>query len=129
MSWADVIHQILDLSVSVQLWMGWMVLLFSAAAAFLGRRETNWFLKCLVATLALGACLVYAWQSIHALALSHLIFWPPFIVAVLRNWRTTGADSASLRNKIYKFWLQALVLTMVISLGFDIRDSLKLLIR
>ncbi|MGE0175031.1 MAG: hypothetical protein AB7T49_19715 [Oligoflexales bacterium] len=128
MDWKGLlINQIFELSTGVQIWMGWMVLLFAQAIPFCGRREAKRFLACLFATLSVGAILVYSLASIHALAYAHLICWPPYLFATLRCWQSDSTNRVNIGDHMFRVWLNLLILTMCVSLALDIRDIFKML--
>jgi len=127
MEWtAKLSNQILELSWGVKLWVGWMALLFVVSIPFRERREATWFLVCFGATFVIGAGFIYEFESIHALTFAHLICWPPFIFAIIRNWRTSDRRTTKSGSSRFSVWLHLLILTMVISLAFDICDTIKM---
>ena len=109
-----------DTTLSVQLWMGWMVLAFTLSLVFVRRKVGARY--ALAAAVLGGICafiIFYLTADPWLLGISHILFWMPLLWILYRvefskpefHWKT-----------LYGIWLVLLVATIVISLVFDFRD-------
>ena len=112
-------------SPAVQLWMGWMSLLFTLSLLFIRKRTGARF--ALVGSLLGVVCGIIIFKITKdpwLLGISHILFWMPLIWILYRidiskpgfSWKTP-----------YGIWLALLIPTIVISLIFDFRDVARVL--
>ena len=117
----------------VKLWMGWMAFIFLLSIVFIPRyKAARWALAAISAT-GIGILITWALtHSVHLFAIGHLIFWTPLAVYMWKTTLSPRARAASpeaaapkaggLYQKSFMLWATLLVLTIIISLVFDVRD-------
>lgn len=107
-------------SPAVQLWMGWMSLLFVSSLLFVWKKTGARY--ALLASLLGAICGVVIFMLTSEpwlLGISHILFWLPLLGILYHidisnpefSWKTP-----------YGIWLALLIPTIVISLLFDFRD-------
>ena len=113
-------------SPAVQMWMNWMFIVFATSIAFVWKyNSARIVLVAFILTLP-GAMLVYSLtNSVHLIGIAHLLIWGPLAVyLVIRDLK-----SASFRfGSIYGIWIILLLGTIVVSLVFDVRDIILVLL-
>ena len=98
-------------------WMAWMRFAFGSALWFaLARVEARWALAVGFATLLAGTALAYfiGWGPLWGTV--HIILWTPLMIYL---YVTRGPFSF---RDAYGLWVRTLIVTIAISLVFDVRD-------
>jgi len=106
----------------VQAWMNWMMFaLLSAIWFVVSHREARWALLVIVLTAALSALVGYllGWSRLWSAV--HLVVWTPYVVYLLRRRPSLLSGSG------YAVWVNTLLVTMIVSLIFDVIDVVRYL--
>lgn len=111
-----------ELSPAVQIWTNWMMLVFMASVFFLRHhREARLALAAFVGTMVFAMCTFLVWRNVHLFALAHIVFWSPLLTYMVRC-RLNDQHSDLEKSKAFLVWSFALMVTMSVSLVFDVRD-------
>jgi len=104
----------------VKVWMNWMLLVFAASLLFVWKHKAaRYVLLAFVLTGLVGYVIWKVSGNIHLLGIAHLLLWAP--LAIYLYFVEIKSDSFNKRNP-YAFWLSLLLVTILISLVFDVRD-------
>ncbi len=112
----------------VNVWRGWMFLIFGLAVLFVvWRAEARWLAVTMIVS-------VFAYNLVSMFSgvgrfpsIAFLVFWSPLAVYCYR--RRGRLARASRFDRIYFAWLTLALVTLVISLGFDTYNVLYSLVR
>ncbi|PCI02993.1 MAG: hypothetical protein COB78_11970 [Hyphomicrobiales bacterium] len=121
----NVLDQFLALPSGVLTWVVWMGAVFTAALLFVSTRKTARFalLTFYGFTFVGSSIAIWFTGSIHWIGLVHLIFWPPLLFHLIKN---EIRDASFKPKSIYGSWVILLIITMIVSLVFDLRDVVLL---
>ena len=104
----------------VQYWVNWMGLVFIVSILFVWKKKAARFaLLSMILTMAIGLGIFHYTETIHLLGVGHILFWAPLLYYLARHEITS--DAVSLKS-VYGVWLCLLMATISISLIFDVRD-------
>ncbi|ARN75324.1 hypothetical protein [Oceanicoccus sagamiensis] len=112
--------QMAVLPAPVQYWMNWMMLVFVFSIVFVWKHKAaRYVLLSLVLTMPVAQAVFYLSGTVHLLGIAHLLIWGPlFYYLYYVEIKPTGIAF----NSPYAVWLLLLMVTIAISLIFDIRD-------
>lgn len=103
-----------------RMWLNWVLVIFFASVFFMWRHKgARYAFIAMVLSLPLSLLIYSAEPNIHLIGVTHIILWTPvafYIVAREMLVREMPAFS------LYGIWAVLLVLTIVVSLIFDVRD-------
>ncbi len=105
----------------VQIWVNWMVGLFLLSIFFVWNyKSARFVLATIILTIMAALTIFHFTKNIHLFAIPHLILWAPLayylVKFVIRN------PSFKLKTP-FGIWVSALVITIAISLVFDVKDT------
>ena len=110
---------------AVQYWMNWMLIIFFASLAFVYKyKAARYVLGAFLLTIPIGFLLFHLTGNIHLLGIAHVFVWAPLLAFLYKSEFKSGAVNL---KSVYGIWLQLLSATIVISLLFDIRDIVLVL--
>jgi hypothetical protein len=109
-------------SSAVSWWINWLVVVGVSSLLFVWKHVgARWVLGAYVANhgvaLSTGAVLGADMLTNGLVSVTHVVFWTPAVIVLIRGLRSLD------RASIYGGWHIVALLTMVISLFFDYRDS------
>jgi len=113
-------------SPAVQMWMNWMFIVFATSIAFVWKyNSARVVLVAFILSLP-GAILVFnLTNTVHLIGIVHLLIWGPLAVyLVIVDLKSSSFKFAS----IYGVWITLLIGTIVVSLVFDVRDIILVLL-
>lgn len=114
--------QMLEIKPWVQAWINWMMLVFVSSLLFVWKnKEARWALLSFVLTLPLANLVFYFWGTVHLFGIAHLICWTPLLIYLWKIWKE-DPEKKLLRWSPFKVWMFLLMLTISISLPFDVYD-------
>jgi hypothetical protein len=127
---SDLINQLNDqmavLPQWIQYWMDWMMLIFLLSVLFVWKfKAARYVLITFVFTIPVGLLVFYLTQNAHLLGITHLILWAPLLFGLIK-FEIKRADFKL--TSIYGIWLSLLMATISISLVFDIRDIVMIIL-
>ena len=107
------------LPVWVNVWRGWMFVIFTAAVIFVvWKREARWLALTMVVSL-------FAYNVVAMLSgvgrfpsIALVVFWAPLAIYLAR--RRDRLESASRFDRVYARWVTAALVTLTISVAFDV---------
>jgi len=105
----------------LQLWVGWMMLLNTLSLAFWRRIEARWVLAAWAGNLVLMPTLCALNGYNRLLGLSHVLFWTPLLIYLLRRRRELPRSGA------FGAWIHLLLVTDAASLVVDYIDVVRYL--
>lgn len=112
--------QMAELPSWVQIWMDWMMVIFLSSLFFVWKHKgARWVALSLILSMPLGILVFYLSNTVHLLGIVHLLLWSPILIYIMRV--EFKSDDFKLRSP-YGVWTILLMVTIVISLLFDIRD-------
>ena len=104
----------------VQYWMNWMMLIFAASLIFVWKKKAARFaLLAFLLTMPVGMVVFFLSGTVHLLGISHLILWAPLLYYLFKV--ETQRECFAFKS-FYGVWVALLMLTIAISLIFDLRD-------
>lgn len=110
----------------VSLWINWMMVIFFASLLFVWKHPAaRYALIVILLTLPAAVVLYTMSGKIHLIGLAHIIFWTPLFYYLLT--REIRGSNFNLRTP-FGAWVALLTATIFISLIFDVRDTLRVLI-
>lgn len=116
----------LGTSNAVKMWINWMGIIFLSSLFFVWKRKpARYVLLAMLLTLPLGFLVWKLSNSIHLIGIAHLILWLPLLIYLYKVEYSKSTSSAARPDRLkssYYIWLSLLILTIVISLIFDVRD-------
>ena len=106
----------------VQVWMNWMSLVLLSSVFFVkNHKEARWVLAATLFTFPVALVIFHFKPSIHLFGIAHLLLWLPLCTYLLRRWKCSGEAKYQTLNP-FRVWITLALLTMAISLIFDVRD-------
>lgn len=105
---------------AVQLWMGWMFIIFTASLMFVYKHvSARIIVFALLLTIVFAFVIFQQTKNIHLLGIPHIICWLPLTIYLIKSelMHKTGKLKST-----YNIYLVLLVSTICISLIFDVRD-------
>ncbi len=113
-------------SPAVQMWMNWMFIVFSTSIAFVWKyNSARVVLLAFVLNLPVAILVFNLTSSVHLIGIAHLFIWGPLAVyLVIVDLKSASFKFASL----YGVWVSLLLGTIVVSLVFDVRDIILVLL-
>jgi hypothetical protein len=104
----------------VQYWMNWMIFIFLVSVVFVWKfKAARYVFASLILTMPVGMWVFYVTQNAHLLGIAHLIIWAPLLFALVKY--EIKQDDFRFAS-IYGVWLSLVMITISVSLVFDIRD-------
>jgi len=104
----------------VQIWMGWMTVIFFSSVFFLkSHKAARYALASMLLVMPLAFVIFYFSKTVHLIGIAHLILWGPLLIYLFKN--EIKLDQLKLKSP-YGIWVSLLALTITVSLVFDIRD-------
>jgi hypothetical protein len=102
----------------VNVWRGWMFLLFTASVVFvIWRREARWLALTMVVSL-FAYNVVAMYTGVGRLpSIAFVLLWSPLAFYLARRWPRLEASTRF--DRLYRGWVGLALLTLVVSLGFD----------
>lgn len=103
----------------VQIWVfAWLVPVSLASAWFWAEPNGVWIALLAIGAMAINGVFMIAERGFSkAMALPHVVMWTPMVIWAIRMLKTGQADGQ------YAVYLGVLVVTNIISLAFDFKDS------
>ncbi len=129
MSWADFLQRyqateaelqayVEGLPLWVNVWRGWMFLIFTAAVVFvLWKREARWLALTMVVSIVAYNLVAGLWGVGRLPSVAFVFFWSPLAVYFARRW--PQLRSAGRFDQLYSWWFAAALATLAVSLAFD----------
>ncbi len=112
-------------SPAVKIWMNWMLVIFLSSIVFVWRHKTAWaILVTLLLSLPLAIYIFDLTQSVPLIGLAHIILWLPLAIFLIIT--EFKSKKAQLKTP-YGIYIVLLLITIAISLFFDIRDAVLIL--
>lgn len=106
------------LPVWVNVWRGWMFLVFTLAVVFVvSRREARWLGVTMIASLFAYNLASMRFGVGRFPSIAFLVFWTPLAVYLAR--RRPSLPSETRLDRAYATWVAIALATLVVSLGFD----------
>jgi hypothetical protein len=110
---------------AVQMWMNWMLVIFAISLIFVWKHVGARFaLAAFIASSVLGYFIFSFTNQPHLMGIAHLIFWLPLAIYL---YQTVLRSDAIKVISPYGIWVALLLLTIVISLVFDVKDVIQVL--
>ncbi|HJQ97673.1 MAG TPA: hypothetical protein VJ826_05115 [Candidatus Polarisedimenticolaceae bacterium] len=102
----------------VDVWRGWMFVLFGAAVIFLvPRREARWLAVTMVVSLV-AYNLVAMYTGVGRFpSIALVVFWLPLAIYLLR--RRPALATTTRFDRLYRAWITVCVATLAVSVAFD----------
>lgn len=111
---------------AVKIWMNWMLIIFVASVLFVYKHiSARFILGAFVLTLPIAIFIFKQTQSPHLLGISHIIVWLPLAIYLIK---TEVMGKVEKLKSVYGVYLILLLVTIAISLVFDIRDTALILL-
>ncbi len=118
---SDFTHHLLQQPMWVQVWVAWMGLVNTASLVFLRRTEARVILGVFAGNFVFMNALFMLNGFNRLLGLSHVIFWTPLVVYLVRRlWKLEQASA-------FGVWVRVLALTNGLSLVIDYVDVVRYL--
>ncbi len=112
-------------SPAVKIWMNWMLVIFLSSIIFVWRHKTAWaVLVTLLLSLPLAIYIFEFTQSVPLIGLAHIALWIPLAIFLIIM--EVKGKTAQLKSP-YGIYIVLLLITIAISLFFDIRDAVLIL--
>lgn len=109
----------------VHYWINWMGAIFLLSIVFVKKHKAaRYVLLAMVLPGLIAAPLFYIFRSIHILGLAHIIVWGPLLYYLMLK-ELRGRDI--MMRSAYGIWIVLLTITVIVSLVFDIRDLVLVL--
>lgn len=118
----DFVAHLLGQPLWVQLWVAWMGIINMAAIAFWPRREALTVLIVFAANVAFMNLLFAIGGFNRLLGLSHVLWWTPLVVYLVRRLPAISASTGFGR------WVRVLIATNALSLVIDYTDVVRYLL-
>jgi hypothetical protein len=123
---AEMNQQMLLISPGVQLWMNWMMICLGLSVLFAYKyNSARYIMGGFLLTIPAAMVIFYLFGSVHLFGIPHLLIWTPLVWFVYRADIKTNRIKA---KSVYGVWLRLAVLTMSISLVFDFRDVVLIIL-
>ncbi len=113
-------------SPSVQIWMNWMLIIFLLSILFVWKyKPARAVLAAFVLTVPIALMVFNLWSSAHLIGIAHLLLWVPLAYYLFsKEFKNPQFNVKS----FYGVWLVLLMATIAISVVFDIRDIVLVLL-
>ena len=112
-------------SPAVKIWMNWMLIIFISSIFFVWKHKTAWVvLATLIMSMPIAIYIFQTTQSVPLIGLAHIILWLPLAIFLVI---TEVKGKATQVKTPYGIYVVLLLLTITISLFFDIRDAIIIL--
>jgi hypothetical protein len=106
------------LPVWVNVWRGWMFVVFTAAIVFvLWKREARWLAITMIVSLVAYNLATMRFGVGRFPSVAFLLLWSPLALYLLR--RRPYLVSRPIFDRVYGWWLTTALATLVVSLAFD----------
>ena len=113
-------------SPAVKIWMNWMMAIFVLSIFFVWKHKTAWaVLGTLALSLPLAVYIFELTQSVPLIGLAHVALWPPLAIFLVI---TEFKGKTEQLKTPYGIYIVLLLATIVISLFFDIRDAILIML-
>ncbi|TNE58920.1 MAG: hypothetical protein EP340_03965 [Alphaproteobacteria bacterium] len=113
-------------SATVTLWINWMMVIFLSSVLFAWKHPAARYALIVIFLTIPAAVVLYTLSGkIHLIGLAHIILWTPLFYYLLT--REIRGSNFNLRTP-FGVWAVLLTATIFISLVFDVRDTLRVLI-
>jgi len=107
-------------SPSVKIWMNWMLLVFAASIIFVWKyKAARIVLVSFILTIAIALIVFNVSNSAHLIGIAHILLWGPLAFYLLRF--EIKSQTFQIKS-VYGVWIILLLVTIAISLLFDVRD-------
>lgn len=114
-------------SPAVKIWMNWMLVIFLTSIVFVWRHKTAWvILGTLLLSLPLAIYIFDLTHSVPLIGLAHIILWLPLAIFLII---TEFKNKTTQLKTPYGIYILLLLVTIAISLFFDIRDAVLILFK
>jgi hypothetical protein len=105
-----------------KVWMDWMMLIFLFALVFVYKHLSARFIfASLILTMPIAIWIFEATKSPHLIGVAHIVVWLPLSIYLVK---TEIIGKTEKLKSPYGIYLVLLLMTIVISLFFDIRDAI-----
>lgn len=119
----DARQEILSLPRTTQNWMLWMNIVFLLGLLFVFSHESaRWVLAAYVVAFPIAVPFYIYTRDVAMLGVSHILFWTPLLIYLLLE---AAEDTTFSFLSLYGVWTVLLMLTITISVVFDVRAVLK----
>jgi len=113
-------------SPAVQVWMNWMLAVFAASILFVWTYPpARLALMAFVLSALLGLLIFSFTKEPYLIGISHIILWGPLAFYIYKT--VVSAKEFEFKS-IYGIWIVLLLSTIVISLVFDVKDVISVMI-
>ncbi len=110
---------------TVKIWMNWMMIIFMSSLFFTYKHvSARYILLCIVLTAILAILIFNVTKSPHMVGASHIL-WIPLVIYLIK---VEIIGKTEKLKSVYGIYLTLLLVTIVISLFFDIRDTALILL-
>ncbi len=114
---------------AVKLWLNWMTFIFGSSVFFIWTHvPARWVLFCMIAPLLVAAIVFRVTKNVWLIGIGHFFFWIPLAIYLSRSvlsFDARGRGSLALHlSDPFFTWVALIVLTIGISIIFDFRDLL-----
>jgi len=110
---------------AVKIWMNWMLIIFFSSIVFVWKHKTAWaVLATLLLSMPLAIYIFDTTQSVPLIGLAHIALWLPLAIFLIIA--EIKGKTAQLKTP-YGIYTVLLLVTITISLFFDIRDAIIIL--
>jgi hypothetical protein len=112
----------------VNVWRGWMFLIFGAAVLFLiSKREARWVAVTMVASI-FAYNLVAMFSGVGRFpSIAFVLFWTPLFVYFAR--RVAHLERQGTFDRLYGWWATGVLATLGVSLVFDVYNVIYSVVR
>lgn len=113
-------------SPEVKIWMNWMLVIFLSSIFFVWKHRTAWaVLVTMLLSLPLAVYIFNLTQSVPLIGLAHIALWPPLAIFLIL--KELKGKTAQLKTP-YGVYIVLLLITIAISLFFDFRDAILIVL-
>jgi len=111
---------------AVKVWMNWMLLIFLLSVVFVWKHVgARYVLGAFFLTIPFAMVVFNLTQSAHLVGISHILVWGPLAYFLIRR----DVKNASFKPASpYGVWLILLLGTIAVSLIFDVRDIILVML-
>jgi hypothetical protein len=114
------------LPLAVQYWMNWMGLVFLFSIVFVWKKKAaRYVLLAMLLPMLIGLLIFYWFETVHLMGVGHLLVWIPLFYYLLR---CEIPKELFTFKSLYGVWMGLLMGTIAISVIFDIRDVVLVLV-
>jgi len=110
----------------VQMWINWMLFIFMASILFVWKHKSaRIVLASFILTVPVALLVFNLTKSAHLTGVAHIIIWGPLAYFLFKS----DLKEPSFRLKsAYGIWIVLLLTTITISLVFDVRDAVLIML-